>query len=171
MYALSTISGEKRHFAEQSLVAHPNPTEKEISDATKAVKPLLKPNEQAMDFASGPRFPLIVFTACLVIYVAVPALLAALIFRGGLVLLGLGLAVAKRDGTRASRLRVFGRGLVAWFPVLLAPVLLGILSPMTGTIWAAALLSALVVGLAGLSLALPGRSLQDRIAGTPLVPR
>ena len=38
-------------------------------------------------------------------------------------------------------------------------------------IWGGSLLALLVLGLTSLSLALPGRSLQDRIAGTCLVPR
>ena len=167
LYALATISGEKRRFAEQSLVAYPNPTDDEIHAATVALKPLLRPNKLPM----GPQFPILAFGACLLIYVAMPALLAALIFRNGLVLLAVGLAVVKRNGARASRLRIFGRSLVAWSPVLAAPVLITILTPLVGTIGATALLGVLIVGFGAWSLALPNRGLQDRIAGTTLVPR
>ncbi len=171
LYALSMINGEKRRFAEKSVAEHPNPTEKEIRDAAERMKPLVKQNDPAKSISSRPWFPLLVFAASLLIYVALPALLAALIFRGGVVMRGFGLAVAKRDGTRASRLQVFGRSLIAWFPVLVAPVLLAVLSPLTGMPWAGTLVAALLVGLAAWSLALPGRGLQDRLAGTTLVPR
>jgi len=42
----------------------------------------------------------------------VPGLIAALLFRRGLVLLIAGVTFVRRDGMRASRLRVFWRGLV-----------------------------------------------------------
>jgi hypothetical protein len=167
LYAVSTISGDKRRFAEQSLVNYPNPTNDEIRNASVALQPLLKPNMLSM----GPNFPLLVFGVSLLIYVALPALLAALIFRNGLVLLAFGVAVVKRNGARASRLHVFGRSLVAWSPVLVGPVFMVMLSPLIGMIWTTVLLSVLIVGFGAWSLALPGRGLQDRIAGTTLVPR
>jgi hypothetical protein len=124
-----------------------------------------------MNFASQPWFPLVVFGVSLLIYVCLPALLAALIFRSGLVLLACGLAVSRRDGTRASRLRVLWRGVVAWSPVLLAPVLMAMLTPVMGVAAAASLLAVLWCGLTAWSLTLCDRSLQDRLAGTWLVPR
>jgi hypothetical protein len=168
LYALATIAGEKRRFAEQSLAAYPNPTDEEIRAATTALKPLLKVNQQPF---ARPQFPLLVFGVSLLIYVAVPALLAALIFRTGLVLLAIGVAVVKKNGARASRFQVFVRSFVAWAPVLAAPVLLGLLTPLIGAIWASVLLGAMIVGLVAWSLALPDRGLQDRIARTTLVPR
>ena len=56
----------------------------------------------------------------LAIYVCMPALIAALLFRGGLVLRMAGMTFVRRDGKRASRLRVFWRALVAWSPLWLA---------------------------------------------------
>ena len=55
----------------------------------------------------------------LAVYVCLPALIAALLFRGGLVLRMAGIAFVRRDGKRASRLRVFWRALVAWSPLWL----------------------------------------------------
>ena len=59
-------------------------------------------------------------TIMLVGYVCVPALIAAVLFRGGLVLWMAGISFVRRDGKRASRLRVFWRALVAWSPLCLA---------------------------------------------------
>jgi hypothetical protein len=169
LYALSTIAGEKRRFAEQSLAEHPNPTEMEIREATAAVRPLTDP--RGMNLAFQPWFPLVVFGASLLFYVCLPALVAGLIFRSGLVLLACGLVVGRRDGTRASRARVLWRGVVAWSPVLLAPVLLAMFTPVTGVVAAASLLAVLWGGLTAWSLMLSDRSLQDRLAGTWLIPR
>jgi hypothetical protein len=48
---------------------------------------------------------------------------------------------------------------------------MGMLTVLVGALWAAVLLGLLIIGLAVLSLALRQRSLQDRLAGTWLVPR
>ena len=98
-------------------------------------------------------------------------MIAALLFRGGLVLRGLGVAVARRDGTPASRGRVLWRGLVAWSLVLLSPLLFALLMPLTGAVWGGTVLALLIIAPAIWSLALPERGLQDRLAGTCLVPR
>jgi hypothetical protein len=171
LYAVSIISGEKRRFAEQSVAQYPNPIEEEVRAATTAVKPFLPDKRDAESFVLKPWFALVVLGVSLLIYVCLPALLAALTFRSGLVLLAGGLAVAQRDGARASRGRVLWRALVAWSPVLLAPLLLAVLTPLTGIASAATILAALWCGLTAWSLALPTRSLQDRLAGTWLVPR
>jgi len=116
----------------------------------------------------------VVIGVILIIYVCIPALLAALLFRGGLLLHAFGIAVIRKDGVRASRLRVFWRSLITWSPVLAVPLALmlprifGIRLDMT---WGAGLVSTLVVVSAIVSVTLPNRSLQDRIAGTWLVPR
>ena len=107
----------------------------------------------------------------LAIYVCLPALIAALLFRGGLVLRIAGVTFVRRDGRLASRLRVFWRALVAWSPILLT--VLGSAQSLYPLDRAALgeLLLALFCGLAILSVALPERGLPDRLAGTWLVPR
>ncbi len=112
----------------------------------------------------------------LIIYVCIPALIAALLFRGGLVLLMAGITFVRRDGRRASRLRVFWRALVAWSPLGAALFLgFGIISVKrelaafnTLPVW---ICCGLCFGLAVLSVALPQRGLPDRLAGTWPVPR
>ena len=227
--------GENRAFAEKALADHPQPSDKEIKEATALVRPLV-PRINPLGMMSQSWMPPLVACASLVMYVALPALLAALLFRGGLLLRVLGLAVVRKDGARASRLRVFWRSLVAWSPIVGVPVLLAVVVPLlvlarsgaapkapkpiiteqiavappapvpatntspavetvlaatntpavtsqnpeftpfggsmpSSVIWCGSVLALLVLGLTILSLALPGRSLQDRIAGTCLVPR
>ena len=169
-FVLSLISGESRRFAEQSVVAHPNPTEQEIQEAETALKPYVR-DTKPLGFLQERWFPLVALGMALLVYVGLPALVCALLFRGGLVLWALGVAIVRADGVRASRLRVFWRSLVAWSPVALAPVLTAVLAPVVGVFGSAALVTALVLSLAVLSLVHRERSLQDRLAGTWLVPR
>ena len=170
IYATVTIAGEDRRFAEDSLQQHPNPTEEEIKAATAAIEPFL-PKPDSLDLFTMPFFPLIVAGACLVVYVGGPALIAALLFRGGLLLRLLGLAVVRRDGERASRMRVLWRGLIAWSPFLAMPFLAAALSPAVGAGWTTVMVVGFLTACVGLSLSLPHRSLQDRLAGTCLVNR
>jgi uncharacterized RDD family membrane protein YckC len=131
-----------------------------------------EPWEKTKEYALGLAW---LYTITVVI---LPCLLAALLFRGGVLLRGLGIAVVTADGSNASRGRVFWRNFIAWAPVLAAPVpaaLVRVLRagvgeelPWTTFMWVT--LAALAVPTV-ISLLLPERSLQDRLAGTYLVPR
>ena len=167
---MSMVNVEGRRFAERSLVDHPQPSEQEIQEAETALKPYVR-DTKPLGFLQERWFPLVALGMALLVYVGLPALVCALLFRGGLVLWALGVAIVRADGVRASRLRVFWRALVAWSPVALAPVLTAVLAPVVGVFGSAALVTALVLSLAVLSLVHRERSLQDRLAGTWLVPR
>lgn len=85
------------------------PAELEFTQASRLVEPDLK-----MRATGGEDQPLAsklvaqaFLSGCALIVVAVPSLLAALIFRGGIILRALDLAIMKNDRTPASRLRVF----------------------------------------------------------------
>ena len=94
----------------------------------------------------------------------------------------LGIAVVTRTGREASRLRAFGRGLVAWLPLMALLVLLfrtSVLGNGLSDGWQRhpiAILAVPALGVLFLGGALwaalhPERGLQDRVAGTWLVPR
>ncbi len=108
------------------------------------------------------------------IVVAVLGLVGAIAVRGVMLRL-LGFEIVTADGRRASRLRVLGRSAIAWSPVLaplLASTVLGGIG--SGAAGVNVLFSAtLVVQLAGAVVAIvqPSRGLQDRLAGTWIVPR
>jgi cell division protein FtsW (lipid II flippase) len=99
-----------------------------------------------------------------------PALVAALLFRGGLVLLLAGVTYVKRNGKRASRLRLLWRAVVTWCLAFTALVLtfVGLQTHWTWQPWLALALFGVV---AAVSVALPERGIQDRLAGTWPVPR
>jgi serine/threonine protein kinase len=174
-HATTAIPRSWREVAEEIVARHPDPSEKELGEATALVRPMLDKHKSLHPFEKmpSPAVALFVGLSCLVIYVAVPGLICALLFRGGLVLRILGVAVVTRAGSRASRLRVFWRALITWSPALLA-ILLSLLFPPVGTAWAVslgALGTTLWLAAVVLSALLPQRGLQDRIAGTWLVPR
>ena len=164
---ISMIKADDRQFAEQCVAEHPAPTKEEIADADAALKPYL-----AM-FKAFESHPLAIMTVMLAFYVCLPACIAALLFRGGLALRMAGITFVRRDGKRASRLRVFWRALVAWSPLWLAlpGVMLFFHIPNTSSELTVALFCGLFLGLAILSVALPKRGLPDRLAGTWPVPR
>lgn len=190
--ALALLKNDARRFAEQSVAEPVVATEAELADAEQAVTALLLPAQGAMNLTQRPWF---LFLVALMAYVSLPAVLAALIFRGGLVLRLAGVTFARPDGTPASRGRLLWRSLVTWAPFwALALILLahGILPSRTvpppgpllhpglpglthglvrPTEWIPWLVAALGGGLVALSLALPGRGLADRLAGTWPVPR
>jgi hypothetical protein len=101
--------------------------------------------------------------------VAVLSLAAALLTRGGLLMRSLRIAVVQRDGSDASRMRIFCRSCVSWFwlaPFIAlehfhaasAPVILG-------------LFGVVLLPVAIWPIALGRRSIQDLVAQTFLVPR
>ena len=103
---------------------------------------------------------------------AVPSVLCALLFRGGLLMYVFGIAVVTKDGSRASRLRTFWRSLVTWSPCVLLPMLLVLLT-MGGLAiaWSVYLVLALSIALVAWSVSMPVRGIPDRLAGTYPVPR
>jgi eukaryotic-like serine/threonine-protein kinase len=161
------ISGEQRAFAERSAAERETVSPAELARVEKLIKV-----RRAADIANGlGRFGLfkIIFYSGLLIYVAIPALLCALLFRGGFLVLLTRVAFVTRKGSRASRLRMFWRSVVAWTPVLvcLAPATAAAQrNPSIGVLG-----FLLVTALVGISLALPLRGIQDRLAGTWPVPR
>ena len=104
--------------------------------------------------------------------IGVIALLIAPIARGGLLLRLFGYELVTGDGRRASRLRVSWRAAMVW-----APIIVGFMGEtvfhfgLTG--WARLNVFGLGVAAVGAAVAIaqPARGLQDRLAGTWIVPR
>jgi uncharacterized RDD family membrane protein YckC len=159
------------------LARHPSPNPQDVATASAIVEPYLrKEQEKATRTASARGLLSIatIFAAGATIVMAVVGLLSALLFRGGLLLRLLGIAVASKDGP-ATRLRAFWRALIAWSPAALAGVALIMSSPepASQTAWLLVELVSLGLFVVGVAYAVrhPQRGLQDRLAGTWLVPR
>ena len=128
------------------------------------------PKQQFFAEKIPPALPVMVLAVSLAFYVGLPALVAALLFRGGMVLLIAGVTYVRKDGARASRLRLLWRAILAWAPSFLVLVVT-ILALAIHWVWQPYLALALLGLLAVWSVALPTRGLQDRLAGTWPVPR
>ena len=118
-------------------------------------------------------------------YLGILGSLSAFAFRGGFVLRDQGIAVVNRDGSPASRLRTFSRGLLGWSPMILLGLLPSfwnktlLLSPLTAEktvglslpLWLSLFLLAVAILGSIWSIVTPERGPHDRIVGTYLVPR
>jgi hypothetical protein len=167
---LAMINGDARRFAEESLAKYSAPTASEITAADAALKDRVK-GLDFPDLARRPQFLFLMVVGIVGVYVVIPALIAALAFRGGLVLRIANVTFTRRDGARASRLRVFWRTLIAWSPLVPACFLASAgLVQHADSMWAPVSACAVLCGLAASSLMLR-RSLPDRLAGTWPVPR
>jgi hypothetical protein len=171
------VATENGHrFAQESLTQKPAPTANEIAEADAAIKKL-RPRPDMIARLWRPSLGLMVLSGLLAFCIFPLTLVAALAFRGGLALLVTDVTFVRRDGAPASRLRLLWRAFVAWIPVCLAMVLSTALLFTVSTVeqiprreaLALVLLAGLAlisVGLPLLSIALPQRGLQDRLAGT-----
>jgi eukaryotic-like serine/threonine-protein kinase len=113
---------------------------------------------------------------CVVLLWPVCWVMWSFLWRGGLTHRFLGLILVLASGHRALRAQCAWRTFVVWFPVCVlasVSVWLEAYYPEWAR-WSWACLGAgavILLGLAGLALRWPSRGLQDRLAGTYLVPR
>jgi eukaryotic-like serine/threonine-protein kinase len=174
----SAIPAKQRAEAEKMVAAHPNPTPEEMKAAQKELDVILDENGKfkygpaTAAFESGFRgaMPYIAAGGVL-IWAAGFSLLCAIAFRGGALLRLLGIAVVTRTGADASRLRVLWRAILAWAPCVIGGIGVSFLIPIVPTATAIGIVATVVAALVIWSAALPDRSLQDRLAGTWLVPK
>ena len=171
--------------AERAIAAHSSPSLEELNESRNVVTRYLE-NRHENDPLP---FVLLLAAIGLPLVSLVPALsvglLSAPVFRSGLLLRMLGFGVVMGSGAEASRARAFMRAFIAWLPFVVA--CLGLFAFTEAEVVAPADLARywrLPIGaLAFLALPAvlgwmvwsaardPERGLQDRLAGTYLVPR
>ena len=173
LMAKSILPPDQRAIAEQIVAAHPAISPGEFAEAETAVKthyPVIATMaEMPSGFVGMPWILPVILYGSMLVYVIIPSLLGALLFRGGLAIHLLGIAVVGRDG-RPSRMRAARRALIAWLPFLLSPMLLMAWSMAVGANHASTAVVTLLALATLISLSLP-RSLQDIVACTWLVPK
>jgi len=172
LQARAAIQPAQRALAGRVVAGHPQVTPEEFAGAKTAVEsqyhipPAWGENTEAhpgiMELVAIMLYVFPLF------YVVFPCFLAALLFRGGLIQRGLGIAVVGRNG-RPSRWRTLRRNVIAWLPFVLSPLLFHRLEQFMDPQWALPATAAILGLLTLVSLTL-GRSLQDRLARTWLVP-
>jgi hypothetical protein len=98
------------------------------------------------------------------------ALILNFAFRGGL-MRAMGLELVTSNGRQASRWRVLVRTALTWSPILLVPIIRPFADrALPGVEWIPLLILGISLGAIAILLT-PPRGLQDRIAGTWVVPR
>ena len=179
------ITPDMRERARQIVAKYPNPSEKEIAEALALVQPFVGELDRVASSMGESNLSMAAMQAGfgMMMPLALGSLFCALVFRSGLAMLIFGVVAVKRDGSRAGRLRVFWRALVTW-----SPILFGLVGFVALGLWlfadpdsaegftfvmgiASEMAIGLVAVLAVVSALLPERGLQDRLAGTWLVPR
>ncbi len=175
-----------RAAVEKIVKDHPQPTAEDVQKARALLQPLLDTRvaERAKEIGMAGKLHSVDFVTAsvLCVYLLLTALLSlfcAVVFRGGLMMRLLGIAVVREDGTDASRLRMLWRSFIAWAPILLVPVVLMLLTRFmqkagVQNLVQGAGLSLMLVLFAALAVAVGatrGRGLHDRLARTWLVPR
>ena len=96
--------------------------------------------------------------------VAIFAHVNALVFRGGVIRV-LGLEFVTADGTRASRFRVLARTAATWVPLMI------VAPPSSPAHWLTYPCLLMLFAGAVVAILTPERGIQDRLAGTWIVPR
>jgi uncharacterized RDD family membrane protein YckC len=165
-----------RQIAERLLLRHPTDPDSQQVTRHLAVQALIR------DASKPPDLPpvSIIGVAMLVVSYGTAALISlvtALAFRGGITRI-LGLEFVTADGKPASRLRVLGRTALAWLPLLLplgavvvANAVRMPVSRFTMSMWASGVCVLLALAVVIVSILHPERGIQDRLAGTWIVPR
>ncbi|MGO9202415.1 MAG: protein kinase domain-containing protein [Limisphaerales bacterium] len=169
-----SMNDHLRWQAEHILATHTNLPSKEALDAAAiAVRQIIgkSPEEGARESLQSLQkvTPLLAVRMIAymngLVFVVVPCLVASLLFRGGVLAFALGIAFVNRKGAHSSRLQVTGRNLFAWLPFILLPVVEGRLAAVVGLHGAILLTAGGAMCLAVISVSLPQRGLQDRLAG------
>jgi hypothetical protein len=164
--------------AARALTSHPQRSPEQVKKAEAVVAKLLV--SQSSGLAAMNR-PVVLWGVLGLVaggaaaFVAVLGLIGALAMRGGFTIRGFGAALVLADGRDASRMRALLRAAVAWSPLAIWYVALRLTpSAQQMTVGAALLFTTIVaILLAGAAWAWrhPSRGIQDRIAGTWIVPR
>lgn len=167
----------ERQSAGEIIARHGHPSEEAMAaaraalgpviaaDGELAVAPVVKKTQKAQQLAKWPM------ALGGFVWAAFASVLCAVVFRGGLLMRALGIAVVSRDGADASRGRMLWRACIAWAWLPLGALLVTMLAPVSSVNSAVWLIASIVAGGTAWSVASRGRSLPDRLAGTWLVPR
>ncbi|MEO6238885.1 MAG: protein kinase [Vicinamibacterales bacterium] len=167
-----------RDRALRAVSAHPSRTADEISRADATVARVVGQAEDGLNLLATPRVllatALAIMAGTFAVVMAVNGL-GALLGRGGFSFRAVGAALVDATGRPVSRGRALWRAVVTWSPmiaILLAlkfgPKLAG---ATAGMLLLEAALMTVTAAAAIWAIARPARSIQDRIAGTWIVPR
>lgn len=169
---LASLTQHQQQSAKDIVARTHPPTDEELKEATAIVRPILEARRANLNSLRLEVLLLIWFAAALWMYVAFPSLVCALLFRGGLLWRIFGISAVNKVGQPAGRWRILWRNLIAWSPVVLAPIALAMLVPLINEPLMIAIIMCVAYAAAALASTFIGsRSWPDRLAGTWLVMR
>jgi hypothetical protein len=170
--------GNEAELAARAVAKHPTRTPAQVKRADAAVAKILAQQTSRLSQFVRPRALInlvLIMAAFGSAFVGVLAVIGSLVARGGFTYRPFGTALVRKDGKNASRLRALIRVLVAWSPVPVVCYLVVKGSNPVDVSAGRALLEAAIflIFIAGALWAIthPTRGIQDRIAGTSIVPR
>jgi hypothetical protein len=176
-----SIPPQMRATAERLVRKRPSPSPAEVEKAKSKIQPILKNID---DMARQENLPLgllisLQLAIAWLMFVAIPSMVAALVFRRGLIMWMFGVDFVTRSGARASRLRMLWRSMICHSPILL-PILAVLFMAVAETLLRSdiplsyAVVSAVIFGsllfMFAAAMLPPRRGLGDRLAGTYPVP-
>ncbi len=175
---------ETQDVAASALVEYPDVSDEGVAEARKVLATTGDPRFIQGEAVSDQELLSIVlsimnlFSFAFFVVITILGIMSAFIFHGGLLLYLSGITVQTGDGEKASRLRCLWRALIGWSPVLITLICaiitvffvppLGILefsSVVIVVLWLPLFVGAIY------AVAKPERGIQDRLAGTYLVPK
>jgi len=166
---LALIGKRDKAAFESALKDYPALTPEEVSRATKLLDSDSKVR-RAVSFEAPTLWNTATDVLSSIAFFSIPGIIFGFLFRGGLLLYFFGIAVQTAEGNKASRCRCLLRAVAAWSLLLLPS-----LATATGHTSMRNKLLLVLVPLAAIgaaySIVRPERGIQDRIAGTYLVPR
>jgi hypothetical protein len=166
---IDPLASDERELVRRILADHPEaPAESVVAEARGELAGFLAEQEREAKAQTLDLGALVRLGGGLLHLIAPLAVVLGVLFRGGPSMRGFGIAVVNDAGAQASWPRVVVRSLVTWLPflVLWLPWLRHAESPVARGVALAVFLIGVVVAVAN-----PGRGVQDRVAGTWLVPR
>jgi hypothetical protein len=177
-FPIVTFNRGGQTLAERALARHKTRTKAEVTQAEQVVASVVANSRKGLA-ALQPllaRWALaVMLTAWTSVVIGCVALVGALATASGFTLRGLGAALVTGDGADASRLRALWRAVVTWLPAAVAAALVSMWPKPQAVTSGEALLQTLplLALMAGTLWAIrePSRGIQDRLAGTRLVPR
>lgn len=175
-YASGSFESAERLTIEQMVSRHPTPTPEELADARAVLAGRIKYFEASDSREQpGPRSIPFIFLVVLVNvkWLAIPSLVSSFVFGGGILLRLLGLAIVTRDGAPLPEWpwRAVWRTLLVWSPLIASAASIRLLGDGFVGIASATAFALIFVAGAVWSVVRPERGVQDRLAGTFLVPR
>jgi serine/threonine protein kinase len=174
-YLRAMLTSERRKRIEQCVeeYSHATPQEQETARQQYANVGQM---EGEGPLSGNPLWAVLMASSNYILLIGLPCIFAAVLFRGGLLMLMFQVVCTTKKGKQAGRIRMVWRAILWILPAfgVLVGIALLLFSPAPNDDlyrWIGAGLAAVSISLPFLSILLFDRSLLDRLSGTYLVPR